>query len=60
MARKAEKILSWGRDDFERRLGFKGGRYTKVGAASSCFLEYSIDIFIVIYIVFCYNIFERM
>ena len=38
MARKAEKILSWGRDDFERRLGFKGGRYTKVGAASSCFL----------------------
>ena len=38
MARKVEKILSWGRDDFERRLGFKGGRYTKVGAASSCFL----------------------
>ena len=27
--------LSWRRDDFERRLGFDGGRYTKVGALCS-------------------------
>ncbi len=31
----AERKLSWRRDDFERRLGFEGGRYTKVGALCS-------------------------
>ena len=27
--------ISWRRSDFERRFGFEGGRYTKVGALSS-------------------------
>jgi biopolymer transport protein ExbB/TolQ len=37
MTEKIEAIrkLSWRRDDFERRLGFNGGRYTKVGALCS-------------------------
>jgi len=32
---KQESKLSWKRGDFERRLGFEGGRFVKVGAASS-------------------------
>ncbi|MBR0224945.1 MAG: MotA/TolQ/ExbB proton channel family protein [Thermoguttaceae bacterium] len=33
-----ERKLSWRRNDFERRLGFDGGRYTKVGSVCSCLL----------------------
>lgn len=36
--KREERKLSWRRDDFERRFGFEGGRYTKVGALSSCMM----------------------
>ena len=36
MTEKVEpRKISWRRDDFERRFGFEGGRYTKVGSLSS-------------------------
>ncbi len=35
MVKNNKRKLSWERDDFERRLGFNGGRYMKVGALSS-------------------------
>ena len=31
----AKRKISWRRDDFERRFGFEGGRYTKVGSLCS-------------------------
>ncbi len=35
MIKNNKRKLSWERDDFERLLGFTGGRYMKVGALSS-------------------------
>ncbi|MBQ9372696.1 MAG: MotA/TolQ/ExbB proton channel family protein [Thermoguttaceae bacterium] len=35
---KAKRKISWRRDDFERRFGFEGGRYTKVGSLCSFIL----------------------
>ena len=34
----AQGKLSWRRDDFERRFGFEGGKYLKVGAIPSCLM----------------------
>ena len=45
-----ERKLSWRRDDFERRLGFEGGSYTKVGALCSGLLAtvFSVAFYVVL------------